>query len=527
MLSLLLALAFTQPVAVPVVDVGVVCPDIYWETLQPWIAHRQRQGHGIVRIANQRTAAELRNAVRAAANKNPLRFLLLVGDTAGRDASLEAHTPTYFARARVNVLWGSEPEIATDNWFADLDDDQVPDLAVGRLPVDSTGELAALIARIQHYEQHADHGDWRRRVNFIAGIGGFGALADSILEMTTKKFLTSGIPACYDTTMTYASWRSPYCPDPRRFHDTAVERFNEGSLFWVYIGHGQKTHLDHMHVPGRAYPIMDADHVKELKTETGPPIAVFFSCYAGAFDQPRDCLAEEMLRAAGGPVAVLCGSRVTMPYAMGVLADGMLVECFQHRRETLGEVVLHAKRQLARDIPADELQQNSNRQLLEALAAAISPARDKLAEERREHLLLFNLLGDPLLRLPSPDTVVLRCDATLEAGTSCLVRGSSPLPGQCTIELACRRDRTRSIPPVRKRFDGDPNSLSLYDNVYQMVNDSVWVQRTVAIPAGDFELTLDIPHEARGAGHLRAFVQSSNDHALGAVDVFLRRPKTP
>ena len=44
---------------------------------------------------------------------------------------------------------------------------------------------------------------------------------------------------------------------------------------------------------------------------------------------------------------------------------------------------------------------NTNRLMLDGVASIISPSREMLEEERREHLHLFNLLGDPMLRLDS------------------------------------------------------------------------------------------------------------------------------
>ena len=141
-------------------------------------------------------------------------------------------------------------------------------------------------------------------MNFVAGIGGFGPLLDPIVELATKKFLTDGIPAEYRTSMTYGSWRSPFCPSPYQFHDETVERFNEGCLFWVYIGHGYPYQLDRVRVPGRSHHILSISDMPKLDNHHGMPIAIFLACYTGAYDQPYDCLAEEMLRAPGGPVAV-------------------------------------------------------------------------------------------------------------------------------------------------------------------------------------------------------------------------------
>ena len=105
--------------------------------------------------------------------------------------------------------WGSEKTFCTDNWYADVDDDEVPDLSVGRISADSPQQLAGIVAKILAYEQSQGMGLWRRRINLIAGIGGFGAITDAVLEMAAKKLITDGIPSAYRTTMTQASLRLP------------------------------------------------------------------------------------------------------------------------------------------------------------------------------------------------------------------------------------------------------------------------------------------------------------------------------
>ena len=84
--------------------------------------------------------------------------------------------------AVVNVHWGSEPLIASDNWYADLDDDGVPDVAIGRLTVRSVAELQTVVQKIVAYEKSKDFHRWRSRINFVAGTGGFGPLVDSVIQ---------------------------------------------------------------------------------------------------------------------------------------------------------------------------------------------------------------------------------------------------------------------------------------------------------------------------------------------------------
>jgi hypothetical protein len=507
-------------------DTVVVCPKAFVPALEPWLAHRYRQGRRFVHVPNTWTKEEIRNAIRHTAQQGKLRAVVLVGDAepqAEQDERVRQRTvPTHLTDAVVNVKFGSEPQIATDNWYADLDDDGTPEVAVGRIPADSAEELSRLVRRILQYEQAADHTTWRQQVNFIAGVGGFGGLVDSVTEMATRQFLSEGIPAGYNTSMTYASLASPYCPDPRRFHETTVNRFNEGCLFWVYIGHGHPNGLDRITIPGGQYPILEARDVKKLKPKQGSPIAVFLACYTGAFDREQDCLAEEMLRAEGGPVAVLAGSRVTMPYAMAVMGNEMLHEYFERRPETLGEVLLNTKRRMLAAPDAKDVLKNANRHLLDALASVLSPTADQLPAERLENVQLFNLLGDPLLRLSHPAQVELTAAREVVAGEAISVVGKSPVAGTCVLELCCKRDGLKFPAPDRSGFLPNHATLAKLQETYVQANDRTWTRQSFPVPAGEFSVTIETPAECRGACQVRAFVTGNEKHALGAASLFVK-----
>lgn len=523
--AVILCLALVS--ASPPTDTALVCPVEFLPALQPWVEHRQTQGHRFVLISNTLSATQLRDEIRRQASLHPLRFVVFVGDAdplaVSNDRVLTRSVPTQLSKAQINVRWGSEPEIASDMPFADLDGDHIPDLAIGRLTADDPQQLAVMVKKILDYENHTDAGVWCRRLSVVAGVGGFGGIVDQVLESATKKFLTEGIPSGYAMSMTYGSWRSPYCPDPRAFREATMDRLNEGSLFWIYIGHGQRRYLDSIRVPGGAFPILDVDDVRELQREGGAPIAVFLSCYAGAFDGQRDCLAEELLRSPDGPVAVYCGSRVTMPYAMAVMGNEMMNECFQHRRVTLGEVVLHAKQRMAKSV--DEEATDANRAMLNAIAKAISPAPDQLNAERMEHLLLFNLIGDPLLRMKHPQPLEVTAPKNAYAGERITVTGNVPFGGRCTLELTCRRDRTRQALPQRSSFDPTNAALVAYSAMYGEANDCRWATEVFQCEAGDFKHELVVPAGATGPSHVRVFVENAGQFSLGSADVYLRRSK--
>jgi hypothetical protein len=525
---LLLALS-AEPA--PPADTVVVCPPGFQQAIVPWIALRERQGHGVALVSNSGGPEAIRDRIRRVARSGKPRYVVLVGDVSpANEAPAGLSVPAHYAEAKVNIRWGSEPRIATDNWYADLDDDDVPEVAIGRLSADTPAQLTAIIDKIVAYERaivegasepslgESPHGLWRRQINLVAGLGGFGALADAALEAAAKAILVDGVPAAYVTTMTQASWHSPYCPPPVRFDEAAVRRLNEGCLFWVYLGHGHPWALDQVHVPGGDHEIFTVGHVSRLRAAGGPPIALFLACYTAAYDTPRDCLAEELLRSPGGPVAAIGGSRVTMPYAMSVLGIALLKESFQHRRQTLGEVLLHAKRSTMLDSRSDATSQR-----LDAMAALFNPTGSDLAAERREHLHLFNLLGDPLLTIAHPLPIELTVAAKARSGSSLEIEGQCPIEGEALIELAVRRDRLSFRPPSRGDYRTSLEADAEFATTYQRANDTRLATVRAAVVNGRFSARLEVPEKASGACHVRVFVPGRGQFAAGAADVEIAR----
>ena len=520
-LLLLILAATPDPAAPPPPDTVVVCPPAFQATLRPWIDFRTGQGHQIIVISNLQPMEGIRQEIRRQAQGGRLKYVVLVGDA---DPALTVDPmvwtrsiPTYRAATEVLKLYDAVPHIGTDNWYADLNDDQIPDVAVGRLSADTPKQLASIVQKTLAYEQSPDFGLWRRQVNVVAGVGGFNALTDSLIESATRHFLSRELPADYQLTMTYANWRSPYCPDPREFNRSTLERLHEGCLFWVYLGHGYHVCLDQIWVPGGHYPILANSDIPQIACRHGAPIALFLSCYAGAFDANQQCLAEEMLRTPGAPVAVIAGSRVTMPYGMSVLGTELLDECFRRHTTTLGEALLHAKQRMMQ--PAGK--PTEGRAMLDTLAGFLSPTSNKLAVERAEHVMLFNLLGDPMLRLRYPQPVTIELSGKAYAGRPLGVHVLSGIDGQAIVELVVRRDRLSFAPPTRAEYPKTADRLAEFQTTYRQANDGRLATAAAACVDGECAAQLQIPPDASGPCHVRVFVEGRNDFAQGAVDVNL------
>jgi hypothetical protein len=294
---------------------------------------------------------------------------------------------------------------------------------------------------------------------------------------------------------------------------------SEGCLFWVYIGHGQRRHLDWVRTPDRNYyPILTAEDVPRIKSRRGggAPIALFMACYTGAYDEPDDCLAEELLRQPDGPVAVLASTRASMPYAMGVMATTMMRQCFVERRQTIGEVFIEAKRDLVLGKRDDE-----SSQALDAMARALSINSD-LAAEREEHVRLFNLLGDPLLRLAHPLPITLKIEGEPTSGGSLQISGACEFDGEVAVELALRRDRLTFRRPYRPDYNDSEESLRAMQEIYEQANDPRLAVVKSRAEQGRFAVTLQIPETAHGECHVRVTVNGKDGFASGAEAVRIK-----
>ena len=498
---LLLLVLLAAPAAAG--DLLVITPDSYRPALAEWRKHREAQGLTIeVRAPEKDMVALVRRAHEESGGK--LRFVLLLGDV--------RTVPCTYEKADVIRIWERDTRIATDQHISDLDGDELPDLAVGRLPADNLAEAKRMLDKVVAYERNADFSTWRRRVNVIAGVAGFGKLQDWLIEQVSTKFLRDNVPPGYELHVTYANPDSPFCPPPARVADTVLERFNEGALLVAYMGHGSRTRLDRLRYRDRSYEIFDEDSAYRLAARRGAPIAYFCACSTGHMDGAPDSLAEVALKQAKGPVAIFAASRVSIPYANGVLSKELLDALFKLRVDTVGEMLMQAKRRMMKPEKGDKM-----RQAIDMLARPWKWKPEDQEAERREHLYLYNLFGDPATRIPHPEAVELECAEEAAPGGRLKVKGMSAVVGDVLVELVA--ERTPDVPPR----DGDtPAAFAI---AYERAN--AWVKSSARAQTRDGAFSVEVPLPAKlepGSYHVRVYVTGADGAALGARPLVIRKP---
>jgi hypothetical protein len=190
----------------------------------------------------------------------------------------------------------------------------------------------------------------------------------------------------------------------------------------------------------------------------------------------------------------------------------MLDAIFRERVPTVGDMLLVAKRRLIEPRPDDEL-----RAAIDQMGRAWRPEA-VLAVERREHLSLYNLIGDPSMRLPRPADLSLACADVAAQGTTLAVEGTCAVAGEAVVELVT--ERTPDVP--QRAGDGDAD----FAKCYERANARVRATAKARSNGRGFKAAIEIPADLRpGSYFVRAFVAGRDGAALGARPVTVVRAK--
>jgi hypothetical protein len=165
---------------------------------------------------------------------------------------------------------------------------------------------------------------------------------------------------------------------------------------------------------------------------------------------------------------------------------------------------VRAKRRLLHAADGDK-----DRRLIEVLSAPYQPDPKLRAKERAEHLYLYNLLGDPTMRIPLPAKAEI---AATRNASRLEVTGNSPIDGEALIELVTKRT------PNRPRRTDD--TTEAFRKAYERANHRQVAKISLQIQEGAFKTSFDVPR--RGKYILRIFVSGKTGTAAGATRVVVR-----
>ncbi len=260
---------------------------------------------------------------------------------------------------------GPQGIFPSDGWYADLNQDRVPDMAVGRIPALSAAELGAFIDKLIGYED-GEGGSWKQSVLLAADNADDGGDFQSASED-----VEGYMPRDYSVQRLYLADHT--VPQARSLLKEAVD---DGVVFLNYFGHGALDLL-------AAERLLQSADVAAWANAGRLPVMVSLTCMVGQYALPGfDCLSEVLLLSSGGAVASWSPTGLSINQEARILATHFYRAIFRDGETVLGNAIVRAMRQYAKAGGGSYL------------------------------LLTYNLLGDPASRLQG--VAFLKPNSTLE-----------------------------------------------------------------------------------------------------------------
>ena len=504
----------------------VVFPSAYQAAIEPLCEQRKADGFDVVRVvisdvltAEQLQAGDaepLRNTLKQLCSDGP-SCVLLVGAIPARRLTdpvdgTAIKTSDWITLPTLKGTVGRMLGQPSDNGFGCLDDKLLPTVAVGRFPARNVGEVTRMVEKTLAFERGLKANLSRQRLALIIGHpGGQSAIEKRFGEQFVQSIAGARFQKLHPRWTAQAVVHvpsSPFVVPTEQLNESSLSLLGAGQLFAFYFGHSgpQGCFSD-----GAWF----LEHAALSRLKTADRGGVLFSC--GCFGCQLDGPLGEgyglsAMRSAGGPVAVI-GSHGESYGAIGQLAlDGLLVAL---NRETppqrLGEYWLATKAGIARS-PLDALTFWLYDQ------ADGSRGRTSLEQQRREHLEMWLLLGDPALKLDVPNSrIELRADATARPGET--VRLSGTLPAGLnvpTVRVQLERPFGSALPTPAT--NAEPSTAHARAN-------HLWLMSVeVPVVGGQFEVTVPIPEQPIYPRLiLRAIAVSPDQAASGACVLTIKR----
>ncbi len=531
-------------------DYIVLAPDEFETALQPLLDHRSTEG---LRVALVTTGDLERDYGMWGSGPEPIRnfltnayyhwkrpapkYLLIVADAPaqGATATTKLEIPTgllntiteYREKIKVetdektgkkNVIRGPVELMASDDVYADMDGDGLPEIAVGRLPADSPEEVAGMTQKILNYEIKPPLGTWKRRVSFFASQGHFGSI-DKLLEKLFKMMVRTNVSPMFEIDMTYANPELPYFFVPDRFNDKVIQRFNEGALIMNYIGHGLTDEFDDVEWDKKEYPIMRSADVAKINDKGMASILIIIACLTGNYDAPRrDSIAELLIKNVNGPIGVIASSVVSQPTSNGVLSKEIADAILMKRTPRIGDALVSAKRGIFENTTGED------RKLLDKFASTLYK-KEQNERNDREIVFMYNLLGDPATKIAYPaGNVEIKAPEMATAGDMIAVSGKVDgiVDGEVYITLECYM--TNTIYPIKpiEGLKGEELNKTFEEN-YANANNKVAWSTNVKISGGKFKLDIPIPAWLpKMIYYVKAYATGDGKDAAGFAEIKIR-----
>ena len=279
------------------------------------------------------------------------QYLLLVGDV--------EFVPSYKVQSQFHDKGFGEDSVSIDDQFAInmYEEDNNPDIAIGRLPVSDSQQLENIVAKIILIE------DSLKRENYTTDYLGLADFRENeyLFENIQDKFTKNILPDYYSYQRIDRRNESDY-------HGTksdVLNILNQGCLFLNYSGHGSPF----IWADSSFFLV---DDIEGLVPNGLPIIFTAIACKQN-FDIPDSITIVEALihKKNGGTVLSFAPAGLAYAHQGSQIMESLFKKLFMHPDYSIGNIIMQVKYEQAIDLEPDNI------------------------------TLRYTLLGDPALKFPS------------------------------------------------------------------------------------------------------------------------------
>jgi hypothetical protein len=312
-------------------DMVILTERRFFASLAPLVALRQSQGLSVQLVDiedvydefnyGEKTVQAVKEflAYTQSSWKKKPRFVLL-----GGDACFDAKNYLGFGDfdlVPTRLIDMTLMETASDDWLVDFNNDGVAEVAIGRLPFRTTSEAAAMVAKLTAYERSAPSAEVTLSADQNDGYS-FEADSEQLRDLLPKGLRVNTV---YRGQM-----------DAEQAKEVLLDAINRGQKLVNYVGHGSVNLW-------RGNLLTNADGLK-MDNRESLSVFVLMTCLNGYYDDPAlDSLAESLLKAEGGAVAVWASSGMCLPNAQTAMNQEFYRQLFSGNAITIGEAAKRAK----------------------------------------------------------------------------------------------------------------------------------------------------------------------------------------
>ena len=378
-----------------------------------------------------------------------------------------------------------------DEWYTRVvGGDLFPDMAVGRLTVQTAAEADVVVDKIIAYDRAPELGPWQSRVALVSDDltnWDHPGRVESMFIHDSEYMAQHVLPETLDLIKLYTAQFPLEGLTKPRARDAFIRLFNKGSLILTYLGHGSFDRLAH-----ESLFLLSRDLDK---LNNGGRLPLFFTAASqvGVFDDPvRISMPEALLQKEdGGVIGMICATRVGYHPTNVRLASQFYRQMYHTGREhvPIGLALAEAKQLLL-------------------------PLYDSTGAKTFRNIQRYSLFGDPATRLAAPRFQVL-----IDAADSLHALGEVAIAGQ-VLDAAGAPATAYKGQVWLQAFDSSEES-ELEGFTYQQTGAPIFRGR-FPVAEGRFNAAFRVPKDITYGGkngRISAYVWSDDSPAaFGAAD---------